>query len=226
MIQALRARMAPGSKARILAYGSSNTERFQPGMHWVDVLELALRDTYGRFHRCVNTGQCGDTSRGLLERFAEEAAGYRPHLAIITIGGNDANPAQALPAARFEANLLELHERFGALGCGCVFQTYYAPDPARNGDLGPFRHYMEIVRTVARRTDSPLVDHLPRWEAFQRADNDRYLQIMLDGFHVNPLGNLVLGLDVASAFGARPAVDPSGFWDEALAIQKRMDELT
>ena len=225
LIENLRAKLATGTKARILAYGSSNTERFLTGMHWFDVLEVTFRDTYGRFHQCLNAGICGDTSCGLLARFDTEAAHYRPHLAIITIGGNDANPAQAISPEQFDANLIELHQRFTTLGCAVIFQTYYAPDPVRQGDLTVFQHYMKIVRRVAGKTGSTLMDHLPRWEAFQQAHNERYLQLMLDGFHVNRLGNLVLGLDIARKLGAQPASDASGFWDEALEIQKTMDAL-
>lgn len=226
LLETIRAQLAPGAKARILAYGSSNTERFLPGMHWLDVLEVALRDTAGRFHQCLNAGLCGDTSRGLLARFDEEVARYRPHLVIITIGGNDSNPAAGIPADEFAANLRELHQRFTVLGSRVIFQTYYAPDPVRQGDLTEFRRYMEIVRHVARQTRSELVDHLTRWEAFQRAHHERYLQLMLDGFHVNPLGNLVLGLTLARQFGARPVAGDTGFWDEALAIQYAMDALS
>ena len=223
LIESLRSQVPSGTKARILAFGSSNTERFQPGLHWLDVLELALRDTHGRFHQCLNAGICGDTTRELLARFDADAAPFAPHLAIITIGGNDSNPEKNLAHAEYEANLLELHRRFSATGCALLFQTYYAPDPERNGDLTVFRDYMEIIRCVARRTGSGLVDHLPRWEAFQRAHNRRYLDLMADGFHLNPRGNLVLGLDLARQLGARPADDASGFWDEALRIQESMD---
>ena len=225
MIESLRSKLKPGEKVRILAYGSSNTERFLPGMHWFDILELSLRDTYGRFHHCINTGLCGDTSRGLLARFSADAALFRPHLVIITIGGNDSNPAQEISPEQFDANLSALYSQFTAMGCQVIFQTYYAPDPARQGDLTPFRHYMEIVRIVAKRTGSGLVDHLVRWEAFQQARPAQYLQLMHDGFHVNQRGNAVLGLDLARQLGAKPALDDHGIWDEALTIQGVMDKL-
>ena len=225
VLETIRAELAPGAQARLLAYGSSNTERFLPGMHWLDVLEIALRDTYGRFHQCLNAGLCGDTSRGLLTRFAEEAAIFRPHLAIVTIGGNDSNPATGIPPDQFAANLRELHQRFTALGTRVIFQTYYAPNPAPQDDLTGFRHYMDLVRLVARDTRAPLVDHLPRWEAYQQTHRDRYLQLMRDSFHVNAVGNLVLGLDLARQFGARPVPDEPGFWTAAQAIQQTMDAL-
>ena len=225
LINNIRTQLAPGAKARILAYGSSNTERFLPGLHWVDVLEVALRNTHGRFHQCLNAGLCGDTSRGLLARFDAEAGFFRPHLVIITIGGNDSSPAAGISPTEFEANLRALHQRFTALGAGVIFQTYYAPDPARQGDLTQFRRYMELVRHVARTTGAQLVDHLVRWEAFQQAHHERYLELMLDGFHVKPLGNVVLGLDLARELGATPAADADGDWAEATAIQQAMDAL-
>lgn len=142
VIEAMQARFRAGLKTRVLAFGSSNTEHFLPGMHWFD-----------------------------------------------------------------------------------VFQTYYSPDPARNGDLGPFYAYMDALRRVAAETKAGLIDHLKRWELFRKAHPDRYLPLMHDGFHVNHRGNTVMGVDIGRHFGATVAPDPSGLWDEALAIQQRMDAL-
>lgn len=103
-------------KTRILAFGSSNTERFLPGMHWFDVLDLAICRTYGRIHHCIDTGIGGHTSADLLARFDDDATFYRPHLVIITIGGNDCNPDKAISADAFRANLHELHRRFQLMG--------------------------------------------------------------------------------------------------------------
>ncbi len=224
-IQDIRSRLEPNRRAVILAYGSSNTERFLPGMHWFDIVELALRHTYGRFHQCTNTGLCGDTSRGLLERFERDAALFRPRLAIVTIGGNDRDPAKGVPPEQFAQNLTELQKRFASIGCRTIFQTYYSPDPARNDDLTSFHQYMDILRSVARDTGSGLVDHLVRWEAFRQAHGDLYLEMMQDGFHVNHRGNAVLGLDCARAFGAIPAPGDAGFWDQAFEVQREMDSL-
>jgi len=40
-------------KVRILAFGSSNTDRRIVGMHWLDCLDLALKEKHGRIHHCV-----------------------------------------------------------------------------------------------------------------------------------------------------------------------------
>ncbi|MBN8218011.1 MAG: SGNH/GDSL hydrolase family protein [Spirochaetes bacterium] len=213
---AMTARFEARLKTRILAFGSSNTERFLPGMHWFDVFDLALQNCYGRIHHCINTGIGGHTTRDLLGRFDEDAAFYKPHLVFITIGGNDSNPDRQMTPDEFEANLLELHRRFASWGCAVVFQTYYAPDPARvgAGHLATFRTMMQRVRIAASKTGAGLVDHLARWEALQAKHPDRYLPLMQDGFHLNRRGNKVLGFDLASRFGSAPTSEEA-YWKEA-----------
>ena len=62
-------RFATGKKSRILAFGSSNTEHYLPGLHWFVCFELAVKSKYGRGHTCINTGIGGNITRDLLERF-------------------------------------------------------------------------------------------------------------------------------------------------------------
>jgi lysophospholipase L1-like esterase len=209
---------------RILGFGSSNTDHFQSGMHWFDCLDLALCHTHGRIHRSINTGIGGHTASDLLARFDEDAARYAPHLAIITIGGNDSNPAKNQTAPQFEANLRELHRRFQEMGCAVMFQTYYSPDPDQCGDLEPFYTYMDIVRAVAADTGSGLVDHLARWEPFRKAHTARYKHMMRDGFHVNRHGNMVMGLDLADVFGLHVGEDAPDYWAYARENQRLMNE--
>jgi len=210
---------------RILAYGSSNTERFQPGMHWLDVLELGYRTAHGRAHQCLNAGLSGDTAQGLLQRFATYAAPFQSDLAIVTIGGNDSRPGSGFSATKFAQNLVELHRRFHEIGTQVVFQTYYAPDPHREGDLTRFHEFMQVVRDVAQESNARLVDHLPRWEALQRHDEATYLSLMLDGFHLNPLGNVVFGLDLSRALGF-PVDLTDHFWTLHAELQRRMDQIS
>lgn len=225
VLAAAAGRLKEKTKTRILAFGSSNTERFLPGMHWFDVLDLAIQNTHGRIHRCVNTGIGGNTSRDLLARFEDDAALHHPHIAIITIGGNDSNPDRRLGAEEFTENLRKLHALFKKIGCAAVFQTYYAPDPARNGDLSNFHKYMDIVRGVAKESGSGLIDQLRRWEAFRKAFPNRYLPLMEDGFHLNRRGNAVMGLELARAFQVSCTAKEPDYWREAMEIQELMDRL-
>jgi len=217
----------PKKRTRILAFGSSNTERYLPSVHWFDCFELALKQQYGRTHTCVNTGLSGDTSRGLLERFADDAEFYAPQLVFITIGGNDGNPERNIGAAEFRANLEELHRRFAAMDCGVVFQTYYAPNPddCEAERLKNIYEYMDIVRETAEKTDSMLIDHMVRWERLRLKHHDVYINLMRDGLHVNGDGNKVMGVDIARRFGIDFAKAEIGNWDKPLGIQKIMDDL-
>ena len=228
VFEAMQARFKAQVKTRVLAFGSSNTQRRVSGMHWLDVFELAIDNTYGaggKHHYCINTGIGGNTTTDLLRRFDDDAAFYQPHLAFITIGGNDS--FQNIAETEFESNLRELHRRFNNKGCRLVFQTYYSPDPARNADLTAFYRLMDIVREVAKFTGAGLVDHLRRWELLRKAYPELYFEMMLDGFHVKCTGNMLMGLDIARHFGAQvnPATDPAGFWDASLKLQGRIDGL-
>lgn len=224
-IDSILTRFRNGETTRALAFGSSNTERRLTGMHWFDCFELAIAQTYGRVHRCINTGIGGHTTRDLLRRFEEDAALYRPHVVFITIGGNDANPANTMDAEEFEGNLLELHGRFKAFDCAVVFQTYYSPNPGLvdPSHLTAFYGLMDIVRQVAHTCEAGLIDHLARWEPFREAHAACYGALMRDGFHVNRQGNMVMGLDIARHFDAQVGGDEPEYWAEAREIQGLMD---
>ena len=209
-----RKQSADVRKLRILAFGSSNTERRIPGTHWLDCLELAIKNAYGRIHRMINSGTGSESSRDLLARFEDDAGSYKPNMAFITIGGNDPIPELNLNEAKFEENLLELHRKFDEIGCFVIFQTYYAPIPEQvdQEHYAAFLRYMEVVRRVAKSADAGFIDHLAYWTPFRERMPNEHLKLMMDAFHVNQLGNLVLGLHVVRHFGLE-LDDP--FFDEA-----------
>ena len=211
-------------KIRILAFGSSNTERRIPGTHWFDCLELAIKNKYGRIHHMINSGTGGENSGQLIARFKNDAGLFRPHIAFVTVGGNDSVPELGLHAPQFEKNLCELHRKFEKIGCVVIFQTYYAPIPEQvsREHYAAFCDYMEIVRKVAAETDSGLIDHLKYWLPLQRRKPEKHAALMLDAFHVNTLGNLILGRCVARHFGCEWN-DP--FFAEADEVRQQMTAL-
>ncbi len=226
-IERIISHLQAGKRTRILAYGSSNTEHFLPGIHWVECVEIGLRERYGKIATTINTGICGDTSTGLLNRFEEDAAFYKPHVAFITIGGNDSSPDNNISAEKFEANLLELYKRFRDLGTEVIYQTYYAPmiqynQPERYEN---FVKYSDIVRQVAKSTGAHLIDHLARWERLRDTYFDKYLPLMQDHFHPNARGNCLLGVDIARHFDAQLTTCNFDHWGEALYLQRLMDQL-
>ncbi len=217
---------------RLLFFGSSNTERRIPGMHWSDTLDLAIKGRFNRVHHCINAGRGGDRADQLLARFEEQAAVYQPHFVFITVGGNDF--VQNVPEEEFRANLLELHRRFTALGAAVIFQTYYSPDPElcqedeRLRDLTRFYRFMEVIREVAAETGSALVDQLRRWELLRIHHPEAYRPLMRDAMHVTEEGNRLMGLELVRLCGLSEALDTAristpGYWDAARRLQQLMD---
>ncbi|WPJ96733.1 SGNH/GDSL hydrolase family protein [Coraliomargarita algicola] len=224
-IKSLLNHIASDQPTRILAFGSSNTERLCPGMHWFDCFEMALHQNHGPRAHCINVGVGGNTTRHLLARFESDAAFYKPHAAFLTIGGNDCKPEEELDATEFEANLNELWKRFDAIGTHVIFQTYYAVISDGSERFQKFYLYMDLIRKVARERDATLIDHLARWEPLRQQRPDLYKPLMGDAFHLIARGNKVVGLDIARTFGwqMRPEME---HWAEAFMIQQTMDQFS
>ena len=68
-------RFEQSSHFRLVAFGASNTERYMPCMHWLDVLEVGLRTRFGRKFQVIDSGT-GGVSPGcppLESKFADGA---------------------------------------------------------------------------------------------------------------------------------------------------------
>ena len=213
--------LAGAGRVRVLAFGSSNTERHIPGMHWLDCVHLGFREKYGPVGHFTNTGICGDTSRDLLARFDTDAAALAPHLVFLTIGGND---SWTISEAEYEANLRELHRRFDALGAHVIFQTYYAPISTPENPHTAFYRFSDRVRAVAADTGASLVDNLRRWVPMREHHREFHRALMRDDFHLNERGNKVLGFDIARSIGC-PVSPEVPYWSEAIEAQAMMDRL-
>jgi lysophospholipase L1-like esterase len=226
-LKQLRQRLITEPRTRLVAFGSSNTDRRIHGLHWFDWLDLGIKQTLGRVHTCINTGVGGDTTRELLARFDEDVARYAPHAVFVTIGGNDANPDKALDAATYRANLLVLCEMIRDLGAVPILQTYYAADiPALGPVHGPrFQENMQIIRDVAAEIAAPLIDHHRRWEPLRLRHPDLYHALMLDALHVRPLGNALMGLDLLRTFDLHLDAHAEAHVTPARAYQALLDSL-
>ncbi|MBN1246148.1 MAG: hypothetical protein JXC32_00730 [Anaerolineae bacterium] len=226
-IAAIRHRLETEARTRFVAFGSSNTDRRIHGLHWFDWLDLGIKQTFGRVHHCINAGVGGDTTRELLARFDEDVARYSPHVVLLTIGGNDANPDRALDSATYRANLFALCEMIGGLDAVPVLQTYYAADiPALGPTHGPrFLENMRIIRDVAVEADVSFIDHHRRWEPLRQQHPDLYRALMLDALHVNRLGNMLMGLDLLRAFDLHLDAQAEAHVTPARAYQALLDRL-
>jgi len=224
-------RLEQKKRTRILAFGASDTQRRSYGMHWLDCLELGLNQKFGPYVTMINTGIGGDTAKMLLKRFDQDAAFYKPHLVIITIGGNDAVGGKNITPEQFAEDLKKLYRKFSKLGTLVVFQTYYAFNNKKLKVKGcrRFNEFMQIVRKIAAKTGASLIDHHKRWMSLQEKEPDLYYSLMLDTWHLNDKGNLVMGSDIAhnfkadALFKANEHMDESALWKDSLKTIKLMD---
>ena len=192
---------------RLVALGASNTDRYMPGMHWLDVLEVGLRSRFGRKFQVINSGVSGNNTREALARFDRDVAFYRPALVIVTLGGNDCRTDEKhVPEAEFRDNLAVIGKKIETIGAIPVFQTYYkmdleAMEPERAEN---FVRNMEIVREVTKERAWHLVDQYALFE--ELPPNVHRYELMIDPMHTNEAGNLLMGIELLRHFD----VDPYG----------------
>ena len=189
---------------RVVAFGSSNTAIgwHSDGRHgWPCWLACIFRASIGQRTQTLNAGIGGDTAANLLQRVHSDVLPIRPHLVIVTVGGNDF--FQRRPPADFEADLRSLDSILRTAGAAVAFQTYYAFLPEA-GD--GFTAYMDVVRRVAATTDTALIDQYAWFLPWQQSDPDGYRAIMRDPAHLKPIGNAVF---------ATLAGRTCGLWDPA-----------
>ena len=219
---------------RIVAFGSSNTEmnyHCEGHFNWFNWLETGLAVHVGRKMVCINSGVSGNICAQLLERFDRDCALFKPNIVIVTIGGNDSNPDRGITREMFREDLETLAGKIDCLDDAVlVLQTYYAFDAEKfsvkeKGWAERFPAYMQVVREVASAGGYALVDHQERWEQLRKNDTVLYRSLMRDPKHLNPLGNMVMGLDALRAFGAGLYAELPAQCAEGAKIQSLMDKL-
>lgn len=214
-----------GEFVRLVGFGSSNTQRRVPGMHWLDCVELACRQKHGAGISCINSGRGGDTTALLLERMERDCLSLKPDLAILTVGGNDSFAARGITPEAFLQNLKEIIGKLRQVGAVPVLQTYYAFDAERlePNDATALFATMDRIRAVAAEESAFLIDHHARWEPMRKRFPEVYRGLLTDPMHVNETGNLLLGLDIVRAFGLELEDHPT--YREARALQALLDAL-
>ena len=218
-------RLQTAQFTRVVAFGSSNTERRVQGMHWFDCFELACRTTFGPHVAYVNSGRGGDSTGDLLSRFDRDCLAYQPQLVFLTVGGNDSIPDRKVTPETYRRNLRQIIQTLQASGCRPVVQTYYAFDlnAINPQHATAFIETMDIARDASRQTNCMLIDHLARWDRLRTTCYDVFRRLLVDPLHVNEAGNLLLGLDIARAFGLSLPDEP--YFREARTTQALLDQL-
>ncbi len=213
-------------RLRVIAYGSSNTGRRIPGMHWFDMLELAYNQNSEPPGYFLNSGVGGETTRDLLRRFDKDLSVFKPDIAIITIGGNDANPDMNLTSAEFRNNMIKLISKLKDIGTLPIIQTYYAYDPNQlsieHGSM--LTELMDINNNLGSQLNIPVIDHFSRWNKFRDKYTAEYTKLMLDGLHVNKIGNLIMGFYLINKLGLNIQLESGIDYNEAKRVYALMEK--
>ncbi len=224
-------RLQNEAMTRIVAFGSSNTERASHscGAHnWFDWVDVLVRECYGRVHCLINSGVSGESAGELLKRFDRDVAMYRPHVVLLTVGGNDAIPERHISYDEYRSNLEQIVKLCGELDdCVLIMQTYYGVDQVQIGDeyAKNMVEYMQCIRDVAKETGTLLIDNFARWERLRESDWELFRQLMINSMHVNGLGNMLWGLDVAREFGVELKDVTRATCADGLRYQAMLDDL-
>lgn len=190
----------PHIAARVVVFGSSNTElswHNQGRFSWACWLGVSLREHIGRHVSLTNAGISGETVKDLHKRLDRDVLPINPALVVVTIGGNDRNSMQP---EEYRQELMSLGRRILASGTQVVFQTYYSP--IENKDITHFfTQFMDAKREVAAELDVPCIDSYPAMDNLRMEHPDEYAKLMLDSWHLNPIGHAVYGTLCVRGFG-------------------------
>jgi len=220
-------KIAEKDPIKVVAFGSSSTQRFMCGMHWFDYVELGFKNYHShKVGQFINSGVSDDSTIQWLERFDNECAAYCPDLVLFTVGGNDCRLEHSLKD--FRKNLLLIHDKIKAINSDVVFQTFYPIDLERStGAWLRIEEYIPVVRQVAEETGCLLIDTEKRWKPLREYDLDLYRMLLRDFAHLSEFGNMVLGLDVMRFFNTGLLLKDKqvDYCKDGLIMQYKLDEL-
>lgn len=210
-------KLNPQKPIRVLAFGSSNTELHWHSLghfNWFSWLSSALREWSGRHITTINQGVNGETSKDLLKRIDRDVLSFNPDLVIITIGGNDA--WKGLTIQEYQKFLTQAVEKIKEIKALPVLQTYYCLLYNQMDKIFQrFPQIVEVNRSLSNEMKIPLIDQYKYFLPFYENDPNTYSDLMLDGLHVNPLGNAIMGIIACRSFSLPdPIFFDKSFWNK------------
>lgn len=209
----------PEQNKRVIAFGSSNTELHWHSLghfNWFSWLSSSLREWIGRQVTCINQGINGETVVDLVIRLERDILSFHPNVVIITIGGNDT--WKKIEIEEYIKNLSNIIERVQEIGAIPILQTYYCLLYDKMDEIFQnFPDYVEVNRKLALEKNIPILDQYKYFRPYYEQDSENYSKLMLDGLHVNPLGNAIMGILACRRFNLPDPV----FYDESFKRQVR-----
>ena len=207
----------PQKPIRVLAFGSSNTELHWHSLghfNWFSWLSSGMREWIGRHITTINSGIGGETSKDLLKRIDRDVLSFNPDLVIITIGGNDT--WKGLTIQEYQDYLTQTVEKIRDIKALPVLQTYYCLLYNQMDKIFQlFPQIVEVNRNMSNEMNIPLIDQYKYFSSFYEKDPKAYKDLMLDGLHVNPIGNAIMGIIASRSFSLPdPIFYDNTFWNK------------
>ncbi|MHA2339966.1 MAG: SGNH/GDSL hydrolase family protein [Candidatus Hodarchaeales archaeon] len=208
-------RSNPQTPIRVVAFGSSNTELHWHSLghfNWFSWLTSGMREWVGRHITSINSGIGGETSKDLLKRIDRDVLSFNPDLVIITIGGNDT--WKGLTIQDYRSYLTQVVEKIKEIQAIPVLQTYYCLLYDQMDTIFQrFPQIVEVNRSLSHEMQIPLIDQYKYFSPFYENKPKSYSDMMLDGLHVNPIGNAIMGIIASRSFSLPdPFFSDRSFW--------------
>jgi acyl-CoA thioesterase-1 len=140
----------------------------------------------------INTAVSGQNSNDVLSDFDWRVNQFAPSVVFIMLATNDCASTRPVVVSVFESNLNQLVDKVRQMGGIPVLQTPNTFRAAESPERAKLPEYVEIIRAVARKRDTILVDHWTYWEACQKSNltDDISQRWMNDRLHPNGYGHL------------------------------------
>ena len=212
----LRRLVAKTESRNWLFLGDSITMGARHTHGWRDYTQLfaeRVRHELRRHHDLVlNAGVDGCTASGCLAGLGGVLASFKPDVALLMIGTNDAAADRRITPGKFKNALRAIVAKLRAAGARIILQT---PNPIIPELAAPYRRafggMVRAMRETAVAEELPLIDHNAYWaEHFPKAGQTPLASYLCDGIHPNAFGHALLAHHLFVALGIDDAAAPSG----------------
>jgi lysophospholipase L1-like esterase len=178
-----------------------------------------------------NAGISGDRAQDALDRFDDDIAAFKPTIATVLLGMNDAS-YRDFDAAIFKTyadGMTQLCDRLDAIGCRVIlmsptmfdhqaFEQMVAKDPAKGKNKQPdnynavLAYYGKWVQETARKRGYGFVDLYGPLNTIttQERKKDPNFTLIADAIHPGPDGQLVMAYEILKQTGELGSVLRTG----------------
>lgn len=188
-------------RKRVIFFGDSITEAGAKPGGYIQMMKTMVDTSQ---YELVGAGISGNKVTDLQARIQRDVLDKNPDVVMVYIGINDVwhfykfEGTTGTEADRYEAGLRDVARQIQEQGATVVFctPTVIGEDPNSDSEENArLAQYADIVRNVAKDTDSPLCDLREAYSTYLEENNpDKAYEGILttDGVHMNEAGNTFL----------------------------------